>query len=232
MTLDEAIKHCNEVACKHDKCATEHKQLAQWLTELKSYRVSATQETQKATDKVELKVEAGDWVVSNNNGEVWQIGAKSTEEGQPVYLCNVNDAMISITLDVLNNDYHLWTLADAKSGDVLAFNDDIVIFKDLYNSSTFHSYCYIKDGVFDISENDMPDWWEGKGFQPATKEQSDTLIKAMANAGWEFDFEKKELKKIEHKMLDPDKVIEWFRVNWWDSHIGDPIDKFKKDFGL
>lgn len=39
------------------------------------------------------------------------------------------------------------------------------------------------------------------------------------------------LEKQGH-MLDPDKVIEWFRVNWWDSHIGNPIDKFKKDFGL
>ena len=53
MTLDEAIKHCNEVACKHDKCATEHKQLAEWLTELKSYRASITQETQKTADKNE-----------------------------------------------------------------------------------------------------------------------------------------------------------------------------------
>ena len=32
---------------------------------------------------------------------------------------------------------------------------------------------------------------------PATKEQRDTLMKAMAEAGYAFDFEKKELKKIE-----------------------------------
>ena len=43
MTLDEAIKHCNEVAkaisasgC--EECAKEHKQLANWLIELKAYR--------------------------------------------------------------------------------------------------------------------------------------------------------------------------------------------------
>lgn len=46
MTLDEAIKHCNEVAeaiaasgC--EECAKEHKQLADWLTELKQLRVAA-----------------------------------------------------------------------------------------------------------------------------------------------------------------------------------------------
>ena len=58
MTLDEAIKHCEEVAqenikqAKHcsifgDKqvglecveCAKEHRQLAEWLRELKNYRI-------------------------------------------------------------------------------------------------------------------------------------------------------------------------------------------------
>lgn len=44
MTLDEAIKHCEEVAdydCygeKQLKCAEEHRQLAEWLKELKRLR--------------------------------------------------------------------------------------------------------------------------------------------------------------------------------------------------
>jgi DNA repair exonuclease SbcCD ATPase subunit len=48
MTLDEAIKHCEEVAesCERgnpkkrskSKCASEHRQLAEWLTELKDLR--------------------------------------------------------------------------------------------------------------------------------------------------------------------------------------------------
>lgn len=46
MTLDETIKHCNEVAdgalCKgtvnHKSCGEEHRQLAEWLEELKSLR--------------------------------------------------------------------------------------------------------------------------------------------------------------------------------------------------
>lgn len=55
MTLDEAIKHCEEVAEKNDKiadayknglgidvdcrkCAEEHRQLASWLRELKAYK--------------------------------------------------------------------------------------------------------------------------------------------------------------------------------------------------
>lgn len=35
MTIDEAIKHCEEIGLGCDKCADEHKQLAEWLKELK-----------------------------------------------------------------------------------------------------------------------------------------------------------------------------------------------------
>ena len=51
MTLEEAIKHAEEVADSHDrikqikavtlgecKCAAEHRQLAEWLQELKKYK--------------------------------------------------------------------------------------------------------------------------------------------------------------------------------------------------
>lgn len=40
MTLDEAIKHCIEVSenCQNEQCGLEHKQLANWLEELRQYR--------------------------------------------------------------------------------------------------------------------------------------------------------------------------------------------------
>ena len=39
MTIDEAIKHCEEVAdSKCDACGAEHKQLAEWLKELKEIK--------------------------------------------------------------------------------------------------------------------------------------------------------------------------------------------------
>ncbi len=38
MTLEEAIIHCKEKACGNTQCALEHRQLAQWLKELKEYK--------------------------------------------------------------------------------------------------------------------------------------------------------------------------------------------------
>lgn len=44
MTLEEAIKHCEEKACDNTECALEHKQLAEWLQELQKYRKNAKKE--------------------------------------------------------------------------------------------------------------------------------------------------------------------------------------------
>ena len=45
MTLDDAIKHCQQVANKSDcECAKEHKQLAEWLQELKEFKKMQTNE--------------------------------------------------------------------------------------------------------------------------------------------------------------------------------------------
>lgn len=38
ITLDDAIKHCEEKSCGNTECAQDHKQLATWLTELKHLR--------------------------------------------------------------------------------------------------------------------------------------------------------------------------------------------------
>lgn len=38
ITLDEAIKHCEEKSCNNNECSKEHKHLAEWLKELKSLK--------------------------------------------------------------------------------------------------------------------------------------------------------------------------------------------------
>lgn len=48
MTLDEAIKHCEDKSAGCSECADEHRQLAEWLKELKSLRqLSANNVNQK-----------------------------------------------------------------------------------------------------------------------------------------------------------------------------------------
>lgn len=44
MTLEEAIKHCEEKSHGCDKCADEHRQLAEWLKELQQYHKNTKKE--------------------------------------------------------------------------------------------------------------------------------------------------------------------------------------------
>lgn len=89
---------------------------------------------------------------------------------------------------------HLWTINDAKAGDVLYYSDDtIVIFKYFHDDSSFCSYCYIDGGVFFTSNDRTPVWWMNNVFYPATKEQRELLFTKMKESGHEWDADKKEL---------------------------------------
>lgn len=51
MTLDEAIKHCEEKSQGCDKCSEDHKQLADWLKELKSLKQVSNLQTLNNTSE-------------------------------------------------------------------------------------------------------------------------------------------------------------------------------------
>ena len=55
MTLNEAIQHCEEKALCGNACGLEHKQLAEWLKELRSYRMDEESKPTKADVKKVLE---------------------------------------------------------------------------------------------------------------------------------------------------------------------------------
>jgi hypothetical protein len=94
----------------------------------------------------------------------------------------------------------LWAVQDAKAGDVLTNDFNIVfVFKEIKDDVCI-SYCSI------IEREDHIPYSSSEGevgsasfvrFYPATKEQRDLLFKKIKEAGYEWDAEKKELKKID-----------------------------------
>lgn len=63
MNLYEAIQHCKEIATsKCDECADEHKQLAEWLEELKRYKDDTPITIKWLYDKFEYDQEINKWV--------------------------------------------------------------------------------------------------------------------------------------------------------------------------
>lgn len=98
-----------------------------------------------------------------------------------------------------NNAFHLWTINDAKNGDVLVCDDERpFIFKGLldYNHPDCPvAYCGIDyEDSFIVSSG--VNFWTDDNVKPATKEQCDILFQKMEKAGYKWDAEKKELTKL------------------------------------
>ena len=135
-----------------------------------------------STHKTKLRCSIGDFIISD-----YCIG-KVVALTNDAYLL---DTGIGIPFSY-ENDFHIWTIQDAKKGDVLAskYTSNILIFKNLETNTTFSSYYNI--------ERRQESSWSNECFVPASKEQRNKLIQAMEQAGYTFDFEKKKLNKIIH----------------------------------
>ena len=147
----------------------------------------------KPADKVEPKFKIGDWVIDKQD-IVHQIA-------------NVIENVTNHTYgyDIVGGGYfndntegvRLWTINDAKDGDVLASNKSIFIFQEEYIAEKPIAYCGLMNGHFLVDGENA--CWTNERYYPATKEQRDTLFAKMKEAGYEWDADKKELKKIEQK---------------------------------
>lgn len=157
------------------------------------YEYPPTNRRQKPDVSLEPKFKVGDWVVFNNcHQSIYQV--EKIEDGYYI-LRHTHGGTFRVCI-LHDENLRLWTIEDAKDGDVLYFDDDtIVMFKNLYNSSTFHSHCHIEYGLFGISD-DLPDWWESEGFHPSTKEQRDILFQKIKEVGYEWDSKMKQLIKL------------------------------------
>ena len=97
---------------------------------------------------------------------------------------------------IVKTDYHLWTIQDAKDGDVLMGNAPFIYNENLDGGvGCPGAYCGINTlGHFQIPDN--PQHWTGHNVCPATKEQRDQLEKAIVNAGYKWNKEELKLEKI------------------------------------
>ncbi len=195
------------------------KELLNFLKDSTSYNPNALNE-QKPTDKVKLKFKVGDWIVFNG----LTLYIKEIVKG---YYGTISKGGITNSYDWdIDNTARLWTIQDAKDGDVLATLDYILIFKGFLKNDGGISYCHYDFGA----GNPQFVWFEDKNWyfgkeaivHPATKKQREQLEKAMADAVYTFDFEKKELKKIEQKTVEwsdeDEKMLEEL-LNYCDTSI-------------
>jgi hypothetical protein len=98
-------------------------------------------------------------------------------------------------------DARLWTIQDAKPGDVLADDYGIYIF-DRFDEHD--ERCFLCMGAYQYSQKVFKNEHMLCSVEvyPATKEQRNLLFQKMHEAGYTFDFKKKEVKKLKFKVGD------------------------------
>ena len=166
----------------------------------------------KPADKVKPKFHEGEWVVNNDSGCVYQIKSIRDDE---YCLCPLDSEVHGyLRITDIDNECYLWTIADARDGDVLVASDgSIFIFAGVDDCACKYYVALTADNYVKINKETKGGYWEtSRAVHPATKEQRDTLEKAMTDAGYIFDFESKELKKLGQsevtKMSDQEEIAE------------------------
>lgn len=160
---------------------------------------------QNPTDKIEPKFKVGDWVVFNNDhNSIYQI---EKIENYEYTLRHILGGSMSLSFSH-GNMIRAWTIEDAKDGDVLKEDSCIFIVEKMNpNETAIVHCCLFDDGEFDLTGSTLK--FEVDSTKPATKEQRELLFSKMKEAGYEWDTEKKELKKIE-KIDEKYKVGKYF----------------------
>jgi hypothetical protein len=195
-TFDDilALQCCMETVKK----VQEDKDLYEKLNDLHGRVYDAyhleNQGEQKSADKVEPKFKVGDWIANGNS--VLHI----TNMDYGFY--QFEDSYEAIC--IIDEKYHLWTIQDAKDGDVLAAKSGNRIFLYNGNCDLRHrpcAYCGTYKGFSEIlfSKCAIGNYFTDEDVYPATKKQRNLLFQKMKESGYEWDAEKKELKEIEQK---------------------------------
>ena len=176
--------HFLELQKQHHAATFEIEECIDWLEK----------QGKQLADKNKPRFKVGDLVV-DNCGYVWKI------EGilnQFYLLEGIEGGESRPTIDQVDKTFHLWTIEDAKNGDVLACNEEILLFKSYSEpQGRISLYCWYNGHINNFHSKEVIDilLTTTNKVCPATKEQRDALMKAMNNAGYEWDAENKELKK-------------------------------------
>ena len=174
----------------------------------------AVEHEQKTADN-NPKFKVGDWVVIYPGCNAHQI--KVVENTTNHTYGYGYDTVDGYSFNDIAEGVRLWNIKDAKDGDVLYSGEVIFIFNKI-DGEWLHCYCSChKDGSFIRDYDLMPAEYFNEVY-PATKEQCDTLFQKIKEAGYEWNPDTKELKKIDADTAE--KKIKTRRMThqelaWW-----------------
>lgn len=148
------------------------------------------------TDKEEPKFKVGDWITDGK--ALLYITKYESDYGYELKAIDV-EVFHGVSPELVEANYHLWTIQDAKNGDVLAVDSKPFIYNGSKNEVTVGAYCgFNTKHKFSFAYN----YVINQNITPATKEQRDLLFSKMEEAGYEWDWWKKRcIKKNKQKQI-------------------------------
>ena len=142
------------------------------------------------------KFKVGDWIVNNEDKSVSQITQiVYSKLDTDLYGYNHTNGYFANDFE---NDYHLWSIEDAKPGDVLMCESGwTCIFKELdLDNNTFSSYCFMATDLdfmpYGCECHTLDSRINGE-ITPATEQQRNLFFKKMKDNGYGWNSDKKEL---------------------------------------
>lgn len=150
---------------------------------------------------VEPKFKVGDWLAANEPNNYARFVHVEGIEDSLYLISKIGGAFGSVDrpcISFVEEYYHPFSIQDVKDGDVITNGKLIVIFNKLEEPAyRQHIIAYVGldlCGRLQITEDT---WQLGVDkVMPATKEQRDLLFAKMEEAGYEWDANKMELKKL------------------------------------
>lgn len=176
--------HFLELQKQHHAATFEIEECIDWLEK----------QGKNSTDKIEPRFKVGDWVVFITSGSVYQVEKKENYEYTLRYILGG-----SLCLPFSNEELiRKWTIQDAKDGDVLACNEEILLFKSYSVQERISSYCWYNGQTNNFHSKEVIDTLLTKRNKicPATKEQRDLLFQKIKEAGYKWNAETKTLEKL------------------------------------
>lgn len=159
----------------------------------------------KELSKIKLpNFKTGDWIITDKN-HVWFVDKDCSTTGYLYRLIAPHGKVEVGEYEAVDAHSRLWTIQDAKDGDVLVLNGFskeykwIGIFKALTSDTSFSSHCHYNCGMCEFVTDIARCTKHGikyNDIRPATNEERDILFAKMKEAGYEWDAEKKELKEF------------------------------------
>lgn len=125
MNLDEAIKHCIEIATSRcDECANEHKQLAEWLKDYKKYKDETPITLKWLYSKFEYDQQIDKWVYRYKSYHCYI----TLESNSNDYIVDIKSnkykyKICSTIISTIGQLYSLFTICNLQEAAKKIFND-------------------------------------------------------------------------------------------------------------